>query len=86
MRHLKPDVSHRMRRRPSIFTAWWFRLVLGAGALAILTLMIGPSVVTGLRGTPATRIAVPSPGPIGPQTRRAPLDTDRADPPAAVRP
>src|SRR3989304_8152371 len=53
MRHLKTDVSHRMRRRPSIFPAPWFRLILGAGVVVILGLLLGPPVAGWLRGSPS---------------------------------
>lgn len=45
MRRLKPDVSHRIRRRgPSILGAGWFRLLLGSSMAIILALAVGPSV------------------------------------------
>jgi cell division protein FtsN len=52
MRHLKADVSHRIKRRPSIFTALWFRVLLAGGALVVLALWLGP---------PATRWLLPGP-------------------------
>jgi cell division protein FtsN len=45
MRHLRADVSHRIRHRgPSIFTAWWLRACLGVGFAVIVGLVVGPSV------------------------------------------
>jgi cell division septation protein DedD len=45
MRRLKADVSHRIRRRrPSIFAARWFRLLLGGGVAIVLALLVGPPV------------------------------------------
>jgi cell division protein FtsN len=37
-------VSHRIRRQPSIFSAGWFRLCLGAGVIVVLALLVGPWV------------------------------------------
>ncbi len=67
MRHLKSDVSHRMRRRPSIFTARWFRMILGGGAAVILALWLGPPVAGWLRAHPASPTGSAS------QALRAPL-------------
>jgi cell division protein FtsN len=44
MRRIRTDVSHRVRRRPSIFSARWFRALLGAGVALVLVLLIGPWV------------------------------------------
>jgi cell division protein FtsN len=60
MRHYRPDVSHRMRRRPSLFTAPWFRVIFGGGIVVILALLLGPPVTGWLRGgqgAPAARSA-----------------------------
>jgi cell division septation protein DedD len=60
MRHFKTDVSHRIRRRrPSIFTARWFRLVLGSGIVVIMGLAVGPPVLAWLLGTPAVSRSAP---------------------------
>lgn len=68
MRHLKSDVSHRIKRRPSIFTAIWFRTVLGLGVVVILGLLVGPPVAGWLRGEtrPAPRALRPAPPPAKP--------------------
>ena len=51
MRRLRADVSHRMRRRrPSIFTVTWFRLLMGGGLAVILGLVLGPAVAGWFRG------------------------------------
>ena len=42
MRHIRPDVSHRVRRQPSIFSARWFRVFLGVGVALVLALLVGP--------------------------------------------
>jgi cell division protein FtsN len=44
MRRVRSDVSHRIRRQPSIFSVRWFRVALGAGVALILALLVGPSV------------------------------------------
>lgn len=44
MRRVKPDVSHRIRRQPSIFSVLWFRIALGVGVALVLALLVGPSV------------------------------------------
>ena len=44
MRRVRSDVSHRIRRQPSIFSARWFRICLGAGVAVALVLLIGPWV------------------------------------------
>src|SRR5215470_5613013 len=44
MRRVRSDISHRIRRRPSIFTAPWFRIALGVGVLLVLALLVGPFV------------------------------------------
>ncbi len=50
MRRVKPDVSHRIRRQPSIFSVRWFRIALGVGLVLILALLVGPSVASWFRG------------------------------------
>jgi cell division protein FtsN len=63
MRHLKADVSHRMKRRPSIFTARWFRFLLGGGAVVVVALWLGPPIAGWLRSQPpvgASRPAIPT--------------------------
>lgn len=73
MRHLKTDVSHRMRRRPSIFTARWFRLLLGAGVVVILGLLLGPPVAGWLRGNPGSPTArAPRSTPVVPRAPEPP--------------
>ncbi len=42
MRRIKSDVSHRVRRQPSIFSARWFRVFLGVGVALVLALLVGP--------------------------------------------
>jgi cell division protein FtsN len=44
MRRVRPDVSHRIRRHPSIFSVRWFRIALGVGVAFVLALLVGPSV------------------------------------------
>jgi cell division protein FtsN len=44
MRRVRSDVSHRVRRQPSIFSARWFRVFLGAGVALVLALLLGPWV------------------------------------------
>jgi cell division protein FtsN len=44
MRRVRPDVSHRIRRQPSIFSVRWFRIALGAGVALVIALLVGPSV------------------------------------------
>jgi cell division protein FtsN len=44
MRRVRSDVSHRIRRQPSIFSAGWFRVCLGAGVVLVLALLLGPWV------------------------------------------
>src|SRR6266508_4087992 len=64
MRHYRPDVSHRMRRRPSLFTAPWFRVIFGGGIVVILALLLGPPVTGWLRGgqrAPSARSARSAP-------------------------
>jgi cell division protein FtsN len=81
MRHFKSDVSHRMRRRPSIFTARWFRLILGAGGVVILALVLGPPVSGWLRGgqgAPAARVPRSTP------TVPRPPEPTRAEPAVAA--
>ena len=34
MRRVRPDVSHRIRRQPSIFSVLWFRIALGVGVIS----------------------------------------------------
>lgn len=50
MRRVRSDVSHRIRRRPSIFSARWFRIALGVGLLLVLGLLVGPSVASWFGG------------------------------------
>ncbi len=85
MRHFKTDVSHRMKRRPSIFTAPWFRAVLALGVLVILGLLLGPSVMGWLRreARPTPIAARPSPPPIkppAPEPRESPVATAAVPP------
>jgi cell division protein FtsN len=74
MRHLKTDVSHRIKRRPSIFTARWFRMLLGLGVVVIVGLLVGPWVGDWLG-------KAPRPGAAGVQPRVAP---PRPEPPVAT--
>jgi cell division septation protein DedD len=84
MRHLKSDVSHRMRRRPSIFTARWFRVTLGVGVVVVLALWLGPPVAGWLRGRPApppaTRAPEASPTPSRPAESTVAVALPRAEP------
>lgn len=68
MKRLKPDVSHRIRpRAPSIFSAGWFRLLLGSGIAVVLGLLVGPSIADWL-GTDlprSVRLVAPWSGPRG---------------------
>lgn len=81
MRQLRPDVSHRMKRRPSIFTAPWFRAVLGVGVAIILGLLLGPPMASWLRepGRPTLPAIVSNP-----VVQPAP-EEDRPEAAAAVR-
>jgi cell division protein FtsN len=60
MRHLKADVSHRIKRRPSIFTALWFRVVLGAGVVVVLALWLGPPAIRSLQSRPSGQVGLVS--------------------------
>jgi cell division protein FtsN len=102
MRHLKADVSHRIKRRPSIFTARWFRVLLGAGAVVVLALWLGPSASRWLQGRPtgqASRqamlptggaaepnLAVAAPRQDPPAVRTSPPPTESRPAPAAAKP
>src|SRR5262249_47909777 len=44
MRRVRSDVSHRIRRQPSIFSVRWFRIALGVGVALVVVLLVGPSV------------------------------------------
>ena len=46
MRRVRSDVSHRIRRQPSIFSVRWFRIALGVGVALVLALLVGPFVAT----------------------------------------
>ena len=50
MRRVRPDVSHRIRRQPSIFSVRWFRIALGAGVVLVIALLVGPSVAAWFGG------------------------------------
>ena len=50
MRRVRSDVSHRIRRRPSIFSTRWFRIALGVGVLLVIALLVGPSVASWFGG------------------------------------
>ncbi|HEY7141707.1 MAG TPA: SPOR domain-containing protein [Methylomirabilota bacterium] len=50
MRRVKSDVSHRIRRQPSIFSVRWFRIALGVGVALVLALLVGPSVASWFGG------------------------------------
>jgi translation initiation factor IF-2 len=62
MRHFKADVSHRIKRRPSIFTARWFQVTFALGVIVIVGLLVGPSIAGWLRGDgpPPSRVAQPA--------------------------
>jgi cell division protein FtsN len=81
MRHYKADVSHRIRRQPSIFTARWFRIILGGGVVIILALLVGPPVAGWLRSQPS---APPAAAP-GVGAALAPARASDAAAPAAPR-
>jgi cell division protein FtsN len=49
---VRSNVSHRIRRRPSIFGARWFRVCLGAGLTLALMLLVGPWVAGWLGSDP----------------------------------
>jgi cell division protein FtsN len=44
MRRVRSDGSRRIRRPPSIFSARWFRICLGAGVAVVVVLLMGPWV------------------------------------------
>jgi cell division septation protein DedD len=50
MRRVRPDVSHRIRKQPSIFGVLWFRIALGVGVALVLALLVGPWVVSWFGG------------------------------------
>jgi cell division protein FtsN len=50
MRRVRPDVSHRIRRQPSIFSVRWFRIALGVGVALAVALLVGPSVASWFGG------------------------------------
>jgi cell division protein FtsN len=50
MRRVRSDVSHRIRRRPSIFSTRWFRIAFGVGVLLVVALLVGPSVASWFGG------------------------------------
>jgi cell division protein FtsN len=88
MRPLRADVSHRMRRpRPSIFSARWFRLLLGGGVAIVAALALGPPVAGWLlrpQVEPLSRELPPpaeNPGPVRP----AALSSRVAKAPEGVR-
>ena len=68
MRHLKADVSHRMKRRPSIFTARWFRLASGWRRRRRARALARPS---------GRRVAAQPAEPAGPSSRAARRSADR---------
>ncbi len=88
MRHYRSDVSHRMRRRPSLFTAPWFRFIFGGGIVVILALLIGPPVSGWLRsgqGAPAApRVRMAPVAPVVPVTPAKAVEVAPAPPPVAV--
>jgi cell division septation protein DedD len=65
MRALRGDVSHRIRRRrPSIFSARWFRLVLAGGVAIIGALVVGPPVAGWLSAPRGGQRTDPEPRPV----------------------
>jgi cell division protein FtsN len=91
MRHFKTDVSHRIKRRPSIFTAMWFRVILGVGTLIILGLLVGPTVLGWLRSNTrptvaATRTSPPSRAATTPATAASRPETPSTGTAAAPAP
>ncbi len=58
MRRVRADVSHRIRRQPSIFSTRWFRGLLGAGGVVVLALLVWPSIA-GWFGSEMPRSLVP---------------------------
>jgi cell division protein FtsN len=50
MRRVRPDVSHRIRRQPSIFSVRWFRIAFGTGIVLAVALFVGPSLANWLGG------------------------------------
>jgi cell division septation protein DedD len=50
MRRVRPDVSHRIRRQPSIFSVRWFRIAFGTGIALAVALFVGPSLANWLGG------------------------------------
>ena len=95
MRHFKADVSHRIKRRPSIFTARWFQAAFTLGVIVIVGLLVGPSIAGWLRGdgrapSRVTRSAPPAANGVAetaPATRPAAKATEAQAPdPAPEKP
>jgi len=89
MRHYRSDVSHRMRRRPSLFTAPWFRFIFGGGIVVILALLLGPPLSGWLRsgqGAPVvSRVRMVPVAPVAPVVPVTPTKAvEVAPPPPAV--
>lgn len=61
MRRVRSDVSHRVRRQPSIFSARWFRVCLGAGVVLALALLVGPQIAKWLGSDVPSRLFLASP-------------------------
>ena len=86
MRPLRANVSHRMRRRrPSIFSARWFRLLLGGGLAIIAGLVLGPPVAGWLlvprAGAPVPREPGPAPETAAPVRRAVAVPEGERSPP-----
>lgn len=86
MRPLRANVSYRMRRRrPSIFSARWFRLLLGGGLAIIVGLVLGPPVAGWLfvprAGAPVPREPGPVPGTAAPVRRAVAVPEGERSPP-----
>jgi len=81
MRRVRSDVSHRIRRQPSIFSVLWFRVALGVGVALVLALLLGPWVSTWFGGDLPRSLFLLVPGGGSAKTAQA-----RAPEPPSLRP
>ena len=81
MRRVRSDVSHRIRRQPSIFSVLWFRVALGVGVALVLALLVGPWVSSWFGGDLPRSLFLLVPGGGSAKTAQA-----RAPEPPSLRP